>query len=203
MHGYPLLTHTNTHAHKYTHTPPPLALLSLSSLTHLPLPATTSLTNHACNPHPLPPLCYCTWLRLHFLTKHACNPPPILSLPPLACNPPPQVLEHEDEMLPCSGNSGGAAKVDTSSRRAALLEGAMTSTISHTHVVQTYDYRVVHLDPTSSLNGITRSRVLHETHIIMEFCDRGSLQVRPPACVCVRERARSCVLKSEKESKPM
>ncbi|GIL54291.1 hypothetical protein Vafri_9852 [Volvox africanus] len=87
-----------------------------------------------------------------------------------------KVLEHEDELLPCTGSSGSQSKVDTSSRRAALLEGAMTSTISHPHVVQTYDYRVVHLDPQSSLNGITRSRVLHETQIIMEFCDRGSLQ---------------------------
>ncbi len=93
--------------------------------------------------------------------------------------PPPtkQVLEHEDEMTSCGGGSGHGSKLDTSSRRAALLEGAMTSTISHPHVVQTYDYRVVHLDPQSSMHGVMRNRVLHETHIIMEFCDRGSLQV--------------------------
>lgn len=44
-----------------------------------------------------------------------------------------QVLEHGDEFAGCT-DSGGERRVDTSGRRAALLEGAMTSTISHPNV---------------------------------------------------------------------
>jgi hypothetical protein len=47
-----------------------------------------------------------------------------------------QVMEHEDELVPGNAGKGGAGKLDTSSRRAALLEGAMTSTICHPHIVQ-------------------------------------------------------------------
>jgi hypothetical protein len=73
-----------------------------------------------------------------------------------------------------AGHSGGIASPRALLRRCVYV-------FVRVRAAQTYDYRVVHLDPKSSLNGITRSRVLHETHIIMEFCDRGSLQVRPAA----------------------
>ncbi len=45
-------------------------------------------------------------------------------------------------------------------------------------VVQTYDYRVVHLnqEPPQQSGFLSPRRVVQETHIIMELCDRGSLQ---------------------------
>lgn len=87
-----------------------------------------------------------------------------------------KVLEHGDDFMGCS-ETGKNDNQDTTGRRAALLEGAMTSTINHPNVVQTFDYRVVHLHPTPLSPGISgHTRVLQETHIIMEFCDRGSLQ---------------------------
>ena len=90
-----------------------------------------------------------------------------------------KVLEHGDEFVGCADSQTGQRKVDTSGRRAALLEGAVTSTINHPNVVQTFDYRVVHLNSTPApSHGLASNRVLMETHIIMEWCDRGSLQVR-------------------------
>ncbi len=86
-----------------------------------------------------------------------------------------KVLEHGDEFLGCV--DGGAAepvgsivpgeagkesvnrKLDLSGRRAALLEGAMTSTINHPNVVATYDYQVVHLAPGPPKGLGTSSRV--------------------------------------------
>jgi hypothetical protein len=47
----------------------------------------------------------------------------------------------------------------------------MTSSISHPNVVTTYDYLVKNVVKPG---GSTR-RILQETQIIMEFCDRGSL----------------------------
>ncbi len=48
------------------------------------------------------------------------------------------MLEHGDEFVGCADTPGGMGdkwRVDTSGRRAALLEGAMTSTIHHPNVV--------------------------------------------------------------------
>jgi hypothetical protein len=59
-----------------------------------------------------------------------------------------KVLEHGDDFQGYADQPGGADHAalrnqELSGRRAALLEGAMTSTIKHPHVVATYDYRVV------------------------------------------------------------
>lgn len=67
-----------------------------------------------------------------------------------------KVIEHGDDFLGCMDSSSD--KVDLSERRAALLEGAMTSTINHEHVVQTYDYRVVHLNPNTAGHGLSSTR---------------------------------------------
>jgi hypothetical protein len=53
-----------------------------------------------------------------------------------------KVLEHGQEMV---GGSSAQEVKDANSRRAALLEGAMTSTLDHPNVVQTFDFRVVNL----------------------------------------------------------
>eukprot|EP00955_Chlamydomonas_euryale_P085620 364119-Chlamydomonas_euryale.AAC.4 len=63
-----------------------------------------------------------------------------------------QVLEHGQDMLGCErggsgcggGGKGGTAG-DMSSHRAALLEGAMSTTLKHPNVVQAYDFRLVNL----------------------------------------------------------
>lgn len=121
----------------------------------------------------------------------AASPPPSASpccapydrvAPPLL-----QVLEHGDNFIGCSETTDSQSKssqADCNSRRAALLEGAMTSSINHPNVCATYDYRVVHLGsetPASfaSSSSLRMNRVVQETQIIMEFCDCGSLQVRP------------------------
>jgi len=92
-----------------------------------------------------------------------------------------KVLEHGDDFMGCTDDEKRRERdscIDASGRRAALLEGAMTSTIKHPNVVQTYDYRVVHLnqDPPAQPGFLSPKRVVQETHIIMELCDRGSLQ---------------------------
>ncbi len=58
----------------------------------------------------------------------------------------------------CSESSSSSKRIDTSSRRAALLEGAMTSTINHPNVVQTFDYRVVQLNPQAAGPGVPTNR---------------------------------------------
>jgi len=72
-----------------------------------------------------------------------------------------------------------SSKVDAemSGRRAALMEGAISTTISHSNVVSTYDFRVMNITPQERSSGLPSNRVTQETHIIMEFCDRGSMQV--------------------------
>ena len=52
-------------------------------------------------------------------------------------------------MLGCSDPKSSTNKVDAdaSGRRAALMEGAISTTINHPNVVQTYDFRVVNLSP--------------------------------------------------------
>lgn len=65
------------------------------------------------------------------------------------------MLEHGDELQDgCSDScpSQGPAP-DVSGRRAALLEGAMTSAIRHPNVVQTYDMRVVNLNRSVNMHG--------------------------------------------------
>ena len=47
----------------------------------------------------------------------------------------------------------------------------MSSAITHPNVVMTYDYLVKKMDKGG---GSTR-RILQETQLIMEYCDRGSL----------------------------
>ena len=75
--------------------PMPLApypvLLLPTCVDALAAPASTGIIRSLCNtapfrhpnhhawhaaPTPRPPLCYCTWLRLHFLNNHECKPPP-------------------------------------------------------------------------------------------------------------------------------
>lgn len=85
----------------------------------------------------------------------------------------------------CHDAKGGNSKAeaDMSGRRAALMEGAISTTISHPNVVSTYDYRVMSLNPQERGPGLPSNRAAQETHIIMEFCDRGSMQVRPTVCL--------------------
>ena len=80
----------------------------------------------------------------------------------------------------CYDAKGGSSKAEAemSGRRAALMEGAISTTISHPNVVSTYDFRVVSLNQQERGSGLPSNRVVQETHIIMEFCDRGSMQVR-------------------------
>ena len=88
-----------------------------------------------------------------------------------------KVLEHGEDLMGFSDpKSKEKADADASGRRAALMEGAISTTINHPNVVQTYDFRVINLNPQERGPGAPTTRVMQETHIIMEMCDRGSVQ---------------------------
>ena len=92
--------------------------------------------------------------------------------------------------------------IDASSRRQALFEGAMSSTISHPNVVRAFEFNLVRRNnsivgqrsrsSTASAaqpgaaasedidihtsHGIGSAERAHQVNIIMEYCDRGSLE---------------------------
>ncbi len=69
-----------------------------------------------------------------------------------------KVIEHGEDFLGCVepniSSSSKAKEGDASARRAALTEGAISTTIKHPCVVQTYDFRVVNLAPQARGPGM-------------------------------------------------
>jgi hypothetical protein len=47
---------------------------------------------------------------------------------------------------------------DASGRRAALMEGAISTTINHPNVVQTHDFRVINFSPQGRGPGLPTNR---------------------------------------------
>lgn len=89
-----------------------------------------------------------------------------------------KVVEHDDGLLGegdeldlLAAEFVATSQLDTSGssingNTAVIMEAAISSAVMHPHVVQTYDYQT----RSSSLSGG------QETFVVMEWCDRGSLE---------------------------